>query len=410
MKVKQLSLEKITTKIGSGKTPLGGDSVYVESGTSIIRSQNVYNLSFKYEGLAYVDDRIASQMKNVEVQSGDVLLNITGDSVARCTIVPEDVLPARVNQHVCIIRGNPEVIDQNYLSYYMVSPYMQKHMLSIAGFGGTRKALSKQLIDKFEVPVPDLLVQKKIVDVLKKYGELIDVNNRKIALLEESARLIYKEWFVNLRYPGHEKVKVIHGLPEDWKIVSLGDICTRITDGAHHSPQSVDEGYSMASVKDMESWGIKESSCRKIKLEDYEHLVRNDCKPLVGDVLIAKDGSYLKHVFPIYEDNPYVILSSIAILRPNEKTTPEFLTFYLLDPSIKKKLAGFVSGVAIQRIILKDFRKFSIKLPTKELIDNFTFYVRPNLLQIQLLRKQNEMLLSARDLLLPRLINGDIEL
>jgi type I restriction enzyme S subunit len=96
----------------------------------------------------------------------------------------------------------------------------------------------------------------------------------------------------------------------------------------------------MASVKDMHNWGLDLQSCRKISNEDFATLVRNDCKPLVGDVLIAKDGSYLKHCFWVQRAMEVVILSSIAILRPNNKIRPSYLSLHLLDPQIKSRMAG----------------------------------------------------------------------
>ena len=209
-------LSEVTVKIGSGSTPRGGDSVYVKSGTALIRSQNIYNSEFTPSGLVYINDQTAEKMRGVTVLSNDVLLNITGDSVARCSIVNDSYLPARVNQHVAIIRADQETLSSDFLMFYLVSPYMQAKLLSWAGTGGTRKALTKGMIENFEVPVPPIEVQLDIVNILKTYNDLIENNRRRIQLLEESARLLYQEWFVHLRFPGHEHVKVVDGVPEGW--------------------------------------------------------------------------------------------------------------------------------------------------------------------------------------------------
>ena len=102
--MKTKTLDEITTKIGSGATPRGGQNAYQEEGISLIRSQNVYDFSFSKGGLAFITDEQAKKLNNVTVEKGDVLLNITGDSIARTCIVPDEILPARVNQHVSIIR------------------------------------------------------------------------------------------------------------------------------------------------------------------------------------------------------------------------------------------------------------------------------------------------------------------
>ncbi len=209
-------LSALTLKIGSGSTPRGGDSVYISEGTTLIRSQNVYNNEFSTDGLVYIDEKTAEKMKGVSVEKEDVLVNITGDSVARCCLVHDAVLPARVNQHVAILRTNPKKLLPHFLAFYMVSPFMQAKMLSWAGTGGTRKALTKGMLEGFEIPLPPVDVQDKIVQKIKTYNDLIENNRRRIQLLEESARLLYQEWFVHLRFPGHKQVKITDGVPEGW--------------------------------------------------------------------------------------------------------------------------------------------------------------------------------------------------
>ena len=151
----------------------------------------------------------------------------------------------------------------------------------------------------------------------------------------------------------------------EWKECKLGEVCLKITDGAHNSPPTVNTGYPMASVKDMEYNKINIDSCRRISSENYNLLVKNGCKPLINDVLIAKDGSYLKHVFDVTEDVDIVLLSSIAIVRPNTKIImPKFLKYIFKNPSFRDIVEGnFVTGAVIPRIVLKDFKNIDILLP-----------------------------------------------
>ena len=149
--------------------------------------------------------------------------------------------------------------------------------------------------------------------------------------------------------------------------VKLKNVCTVITDGSHSSPVGIEKGYPMLSVKDMRSMGFDYSDCKFISKKDYDILVRNGCKPQINDVLIAKDGSYLKEVFVIKEDIDQVILSSIAILRPDtSRINPYFLKFYLQTESVKEIVTSkYVSGSALQRIILKNFKEIEIDLPDR---------------------------------------------
>ena len=130
---KTVKLKPYCKKIGSGITPRGGDSVYIENGVALVRSQNVYNGTFLNQGLAFIDNDIAQRMKGVTIEKNDILLNITGDSVARCCIIPETILPARVNQHVSIIRTyinelNPyQVLLKLYLTHHCHLPSYSKN-------------------------------------------------------------------------------------------------------------------------------------------------------------------------------------------------------------------------------------------------------------------------------------------
>ena len=160
----RLPLGVATSKIGSGATPLGGENAYKPTGTSLIRSLNVYDLGFRFEGLAHIDDLQAERLGNVVVQPGDVLLNITGASIARCCVVPSEVLPARVNQHVAIIRALPGKVRSRYLHYLLISPQYKGLLLQTGEEGGsTRQAITKAQLQDFVIAVPDSLKEQDLV-------------------------------------------------------------------------------------------------------------------------------------------------------------------------------------------------------------------------------------------------------
>ncbi len=215
---KKVKLGDVCLKIGSGATPKGGATVYLDKGTTLVRSQNVYNLQFDYAGLVWISEEAAKKLNSATIYKNDVLLNITGDSVARTCMVPDRIIPARVNQHVCIIRPDACILNPYFLNYYLASPYMQSYMLGLAvGKGASRNAMTKSMIANFDIPCPDLTVQKKIVGILSAYDNLIENNQKQIKLLEEAAQRLYKEWFVDLHFPGYENTKIIDGIPEGWE-------------------------------------------------------------------------------------------------------------------------------------------------------------------------------------------------
>jgi type I restriction enzyme S subunit len=179
-------LSDITSKIGSGATPRGGEESYKSEGISLIRSLNVYDDGFREKKLAFIDEVQAKALANVEIKTGDVLINITGASIARTCIAPKEYLPARVNQHVSIIRPKPEIISTEYLHFLLRSQRMKSSLLGVGNSGGsTRQALTKVDLENtiIEFP-PDLENQKEAVDELKSFGDLSKTFMNNLSKLE----------------------------------------------------------------------------------------------------------------------------------------------------------------------------------------------------------------------------------
>ena len=147
-------LKQLCSKIGSGATPKGGKTAYQESGVSLVRSTNVFDYAFSHDDLAHISDEQADQLSNVVVEENDVLFNITGVSVTRCCIVPADVLPARVNQHVMILRPKTAMPMSYYIMTTLCSAENKAKLMGIAQSGSTREAINKQEMESFSIPVP----------------------------------------------------------------------------------------------------------------------------------------------------------------------------------------------------------------------------------------------------------------
>jgi type I restriction enzyme, S subunit len=184
----RVGLAEITTKIGSGATPRGGETAYLSEGITLIRSQNVYDFNFTDVGLAYINEHQAQRLANVEVERFDILLNITGASVARCCMVPARLLPARVNQHVMIIRADPLRVNPYFLLCAMNSDERKRQLLSYAHVGATREALTKELISRFEILLPDARTLHAFGEVARDLfaqGELLQEQNAKLLTARE---------------------------------------------------------------------------------------------------------------------------------------------------------------------------------------------------------------------------------
>jgi type I restriction enzyme S subunit len=283
-------------------------------------------------------------------------------------------------------KGNNELF-----IYYFLKTFDFKQF----NVGSAVPTLNRNHIHPLNVVIPPLPEQRAIASVLSSLDDKIDLLHRQNKTLEAMAETLFRQWFV-------EEVD------EMWEEVDLEYVTEKITDGAHKSPPTVEVGLPMASVKDMHQWGIHLDSCRKISESDFEELVRNDCRPLKNDILIAKDGSYLKHVFVAPKDLDLVILSSIAILRPNGKYHPILLSIYLKMSSTREALENIVTGAVIPRIVLKDFRKFKLKLPPMELQVNALKTLEPIHMRCWQNVNQISTLEKLRDTLLPKLMSGEV--
>ena len=338
-------------------------------------------------------------------ERGDLIFCVRGSTTGRMNWA--DTVYA-LGRGVCSFKGATH-LETRFIRYAVEDQL--KALLQLSTGASTFPNLSKVDLHKFEIAWPD--DRYRIASILSAYDDLIENNTRRIAILEEMARRLYDEWFVQFRFPGHEGVPMVDSeigkVPEGWEVAPLSDLTTLITDGAHKSPKSTPDGSPMASVKDMHDWGINLQGCRKISPADFEELIRNNCKPLKGDILIAKDGSYLKHSFLVEREEDVVLLSSIAILRPNGFLNSELFSIALRDDNVRARMKGFVSGVAIPRIVLKDFRKFKIHVPPKDLQSKWADTAQPMLSLCRRLIDKNTNLRTQRDLLLPKLISGEID-
>ena len=254
-------LKKITTKIGSGATPRGGNNSYKTEGITLIRSLNVHDLEFRYEGLAFINEEQASdtRLARASIKAKDILLNITGASVARCCIVPEHLLPARVNQHVSLVRIDPNHADPHYVLYCINSPVYKHQLLTLAQGGATREALTQKIIGNLEIPLPPIPTQRKIVNFLdRKTGqinELIWIKERQVELLQEQRTALINQATTKGLDPNVEMkpsgVEWIGEIPKNWSAVPLTKYLESIIDYRGRTPEKTEDGRFLVTAKNI---------------------------------------------------------------------------------------------------------------------------------------------------------------
>jgi len=412
-------LGDVCSKIGSGATPKGGATVYIDSGISLIRSQNVYNLEFSYDGLAHITEDAAEKLNGVTVIKNDVLLNITGDSVARTCIVPESVLPARVNQHVAIVRPNQEEVNPLFLNYYLASPYMQSFMLGLAvGKGASRNAMTKDMIANFEVPCPPIDIQESIVSILSAYDNLIENNQKQIKLLEEAAQRLYKEWFVDLRFPGSEDTPIVDGVPERWTRKTVLECLALHIGGGWGKESPVGKNTIKGKV-------IRGTDINDVKSGNYNDIpfryhTENDIKKRAlkaNDIVFELSNGNINNIGRclLIDDlilrncgDNTICASFCKLFRPLDRIHALTLYWEIQDMQSSGRMLPYKKQGAngINNFAFEDFLSHELLVPDDESLLKPLEDIMRKMSNIQ---SQFALLIQARDRLLPKLMSGEIE-
>lgn len=400
---KEYKLGDICTKIGSGATPKGGKEAYLGGNISLIRSQNVLDFTFSEDGLANINDEQANKLKNVEVKENDVLLNITGDSVARACIVPNTILPARVNQHVAIIRGDNSVVLNEFILYAL--QYKKQYLLSISQGGGTRNALTKKMIEDFMINLPSLPTQQKIANILSSLDDKIEVNRRINEQLEELAQALFKSWFVDFEpFKDGEFVDSELGMiPKGWKVFELQELVHIKRGGSPRPIQNflAETGYNWLKISDATSTSspfiyeikecIKEEGLSKtVFLKAGNLVLSNSATPGIPKFLgidsCIHDG---------------------WLYFPKSSLSNEFL--YLLFKYKRNYLISQGNGSVFTNLKTDIVKMLQLAIPDDSIISSFDIVIKSIFENIKKNQQEIHHLITLRDTLLPKLMSGEID-
>ena len=421
-------------KIGSGATPKGGKDAYVDAGPfRLIRSQNIYNDGFAPAGLAYISEDQAQKLDGAAVCAGDVLLNITGDSVARVCLAPSAYLPARVNQHVAIIRPEQGKLDSRFLRYFLASPYQQELMLGLAAAGATRNALTKGMIEGFKVPCPPLSNQQVISDVLTSLDDRIALLRETNATLEAIAQALFKSWFVDFDpvrakqqgrppesldpataalFPDDFEATELGPAPKGWRVAALPDVFDFKEGPGIRNWQytNSDEGTRFINIRCIQDGDLYLDTANRITNEEangkYAHF---HLQP--WDIVVSTSGTLGRSAIVRKEHLPLVLNTSVIRFRPiSEISTFSFVYEYLISSEFLFKLESMASGSVQKNFGPMHLKQMKLVCPPVQIMSQFEKVARPLFEKIVANRAQAQTLATLRDTLLPRLISGQLRL
>ena len=399
---KKYKLGEITSKIGSGATPKGGRDSYLGGNIALIRSQNVLDFSFSKLGLAYINEVQAEKLSNVEVYEKDVLLNITGDSVARVCIVPNNVLPARVNQHVAIIRGNDKV-DYRYLLYYL--QYIKPQLLSLSQGGATRNALTKKMIEELEVKMPSKGIQKEIVSILYALDSKIELNRRINDNLEQQTQALFKSWFVDNPKP-------------NWSETTFSEVANFIGGYSYKGEELTDSSnIAMVTIKNFgRNGGFKADGFKGIapfvKLKECHYANLFDILVAHTDLTQNADVIGNAELLLTYGRYDGIIFSMdlVKVLPKNNFPYRFLLAAMLKNKIFKGHCLGYVNGTTVLHLSIKALPNFEVKIPPKAEAKTMNDALAPYYQRMAEVLQENDRLIHLRDTLLPKLMSGELNI
>ena len=398
-------IDEVAEVVTKGTTPTTYGMPFTDSGVNFIKAEALNgDSSLDNSGFAFVSESTHEKLTRSILAEDDILVTIAGAQVGRCGIVRAEHLPANTNQAVGIIRVLREKANPRFVYYFFKNPHTFRMFQGIGG-QAAQPNINLAVLKRFDLPLPDLRVQDAIVEVLSAYDDLIEINRRRIALLEEAARLLYREWFVHFRFPGHEHVKIVEGIPAGWEQVRVADKFDTTSGGtpSRQNPDFFSGSINWVKTQELNERPIFETS-EKITEEAIE---RSSAKLLPDQTLLVS----------IYGNTNIGRTGSLAVpgssnqacvaLLPKRRKE-DWIYAQLWLQKHREQIIGLAQGAAQTNISQETLRGLTMIWPSSRLLDTFLDSVLSSYQQIECLCLQNVKLVQARDLLLPRLMNGEI--
>lgn len=382
---------------------------FVDQGVPVIRGKNLTDdlTRFVPENFVFVTEQRARQEYEAQhVQAGDLVFTCWG-TIGQVGFIPEDgPYPEYIISNKQLkLRVNTEIANPLFVYYYLASREGAEHIRNRAT-GSAVPGINLGILKSLKIALPSLPTQEKIVVILSAYDDLIDNNNRRIALLEEAIHRLYREWFVHLRFPGHEHTPVFDGVPEGWEKRPIKDTFEILGGG---TPSRKEERYWQDGTID---WYTPSD------LTKTRSMFRDSSAEKISEAGFSNSSA---RMFPAYS----VMMTSRATIGviaintveattnqgfitciPNERVPLYFLYCFLTASA--NVFESFATGSTFKEISKGVFKKIPVLLPTQSLLKDFHEIVEPMAKQTLNLQRQNQYLTEARDALLPRLMNGSV--
>ena len=340
--------------------------------------------------------------------SGDLLLTTRGTNGIPYIYKPSDKFYF-ADGNLSWFKNFGKELSPQYLYYWFKSP-LGIHEVDAISKGTAQKAVPIDGLRRIVLLTPSLRIQNRIVEILSRYDSLIENYQKQIKLLEEAAQRLYKEWFVDLHFPGHESTNIVDGVPEGWEIVTINDVTSKITTGLNPRKNFVlgNGNNYYVTIKNMANNTIYlDDKCDKIDDEAIEKInKRSDLK--TGDILFSGIGTIGRVCLIDIPTNNWNVSESVFTLRANDMVSKEFMYLLLLGTDVQNYCQAHAHGAAQKGIRMADLKAFKFSLAPREVMQDFTRIVNPYINNVSRIQSQLRLLTEARDRLLPKLMSGEI--
>lgn len=380
------------------------------SGYPFLTFSNVFNNWFLPEELESLVQSSEKERQTCSIKKGDVFITRTSetmDELGMSSVALKDYPNATYNGFTKRLRPLTDEVIPEYIGYYLRSPKFRGKFMAFSTMT-TRASLANDDLLSMEVDIPEKATQQRIATILSRYDSLIENYQKQIKLLEESAQRLYKEWFIELRFPGHENTKIVNGVPEGWKKNTINDVCTLITSGSTPSrnKNSYWEDGTIRWVKTKElldSWILDTEEY--ITQEGYN----NSSTKLfpANTILMAIYASPTLGRLGILSAECCCNQAALGLIADEKVISWQWLFWKLYE--LRDEFNAIARGAGQQNISGIVVKNKEIVIPAKRVIDGFTSVVSTLFEQQKNLQLQIRILTEARDRLLPKLMNGEIE-
>lgn len=350
-----------------------------------------------------------TEMRDALLQEDDLLFarqSLVREGAGKCSIIAEVEEPTTFDSHLIRVRLNRSIANPNFYRYYFASPLSpMPGIVSQCAQAGIKGSDLKNL----DVDCPPLEVQDKIASILGTYDELIENSRRQIKLLEEAARRLYREWFIDLKFPGHETTPIVDGLPEGWGRGTLLDLADTVRGCSYSSDEIMRGEKTLINLGNLTPFGGFRSGYEK----PFSGKSREDQMVAKGDVVMGLTEQAIglagyAALLPTVPDGS-VISADLVKIVPKEGVPAEFVYAILRYGRLSELISPLANGTKIKHLRPQSLSRVTTQIPSIELMQRYAVMVRPVYEQIDVCYQQIAVAREARDRLLPKLMSGEIE-